>query len=78
MSKLTDLAKHYVNKKIEFDESVKKANAIKTTDISNLVKKTDYNTKINKIEKKLLIMIMINISLQKNLISLLQNILLQG
>ena len=78
MSKPTDLAKHYVNKKTEFDESVKKANAIKTTDISNLVKKTDYNTKINKIEKKLLIMIMINISLQKNLISLLQNILLQG
>ena len=78
MSKLTDLAKHYVNKKTEFDESVKKANAIKITDISNLVKKTDYNTKINKIEKKLLIMIMINISLQKNLISLLQNILLQG
>ena len=77
MSKLSDAAKHYINKKTEFDESVKKANVIKTTDISNLVKKTDYNTKINKIENKLLIMIMINISLQKNLISLLQNILLQ-
>ena len=77
MSKLSDAAKHYINKKTEFDESVKKANAIKTNDISNLVKKTDYNTKINKIENKLLIMIMINISLQKNLISLLQNILLQ-
>ena len=77
MSKLSDATKHYINKKTEFDESVKKANVIKTTDISNLVKKTDYNTKINKIENKLLIMIMINISLQKNLISLLQNILLQ-
>ena len=77
MSKLSDAAKHYINKKTEFDESVKKANAIKTNDISNLVKKTDYNTKINKIENKLLIMIMINISLQKNLISLLRNILLQ-
>ena len=32
---------------------VKKVNAIKTTDASYLVKKSDYNTKIGEIEKKL-------------------------
>ena len=31
---------------------VKKVNTIQTTDTSNLVKKTVYNTKINKTEKK--------------------------
>ena len=36
---------------------------------SNLVKKTDYNTTINDIEKKLLIIIMMNILLLQNLIS---------
>ena len=34
-----------------------------------LSQKTDYNTKINEIEKKLLIIIMINILLVQNLIS---------
>ena len=32
---------------------VKKFNAIQTTDTSNLLKKTDYNTKMNEIEKKI-------------------------
>ena len=37
---------------------------------SNLVKKTDYNTKVSEIEKQLLIMIIIiSILLHKNLIS---------
>ena len=41
-----------------------------TTDTSNLVKKTDYNAKINEIEQKILmIMILINILLLKNFIS---------
>ena len=31
---------------------VKKVNTIQTTDTSNLIKKTVYNTKINEIEKK--------------------------
>ena len=31
---------------------LKKINAIQTTDASNLVKKTDFNTKINESEKK--------------------------
>ena len=57
-------------KKTENNESVKKVNNINTTDTSNLVAKTDYNTKINEIvKKKLLIMIMINILLLKNLIN---------
>ena len=33
---------------------VKKVNAIQGTNTSNLVKKADYNTKIEKIEKKIL------------------------
>ena len=36
---------------------LKKVNALQTSDTCNLVKKTDYNTKINETEKKLLIMI---------------------
>ena len=37
-----------------YNELVKKVNAIQTTDTSNLVKKTEYNTKIGEIEKKML------------------------
>ena len=44
---------------------LKKVNAIKTTDISDLVKKAGYNKKIGEIEKKYLIMIMVNILLHK-------------
>ena len=32
---------------------VKKFNAIRTTDTSNLLKKTDYNTKMNEKKKKI-------------------------
>ena len=46
---------------------LKKRNAHQTTDTSNLVLKTDYNTKPNEIEKNILIML--NILLLKNLIS---------
>ena len=52
----------------------------KTPNVVNLVKKTDYNTKLVKLKKKKKIMlnlIMINILLQKNLISQHQKILLQ-
>ena len=41
----------------------------KIPNVSNIIKKTDFNTKINEIEKKLLIMIMVNILLLTNLIS---------
>ena len=52
VSKLSYVVKSDVVKKTEYDELVKKVNAIQTTDTSNLVKKTDYNVKINKIKKK--------------------------
>ena len=54
------------------NELVKKVNNINTTDTSNALKKTDYNTKIEmmKLKKKLLIMIIIiRILLHKNIIS---------
>ena len=47
---------------------LKKVNVIQTIDTSNIVKKIDYNSKINEIKKNVLIMIMINILLLKNLI----------
>ena len=50
VSKLSYVVKSDVVKKTEYDELVKKVNAIQTTDTSNLVKKTDYNVKINKIK----------------------------
>ena len=68
LSKLDDAVKNKVVKKIVYDELVGKGNAIKTTDTSDLVKKADCDTKIGEIEKKYLIMIMINIFLFKNLI----------
>ena len=51
----------------------------KIPNIINLVKKTDYNTKINEIEKKkkILIMVMINILLLQYLIRWQQHMLLQ-
>ena len=41
----------------------------KMLNVNNLVKKTDYNTKISEIENKLLIMFMINLLLLRNLLS---------
>ena len=55
----------------EYYELVKKVNAIQTACSCDLVKK-DFHTKINEIEKKkkqILIMIMVNVLLLKNLIS---------
>ena len=54
----------------EYYELVKKVNAIQTAGSCDLVKK-DFDTKINEIEKKkkILIMIMVNVLLLKNLIS---------
>ena len=53
LSKLSDAVKNEVLKKTEYNELVKKVNNINTTDTSDLVKKTNYNTKINEIEKKI-------------------------
>ena len=40
LHKLTDVVKNYVLDKTEYDELIKKVNAIQTNDTSNLVKKT--------------------------------------
>ena len=70
LSKLSNEVKNDFVKKTEYDELVKKLSAIQNIDTSNLVRKTDYNTQINEIQKKMLIMIIvISILLHKNLIS---------
>ena len=51
-----------------YNELFKKVNTIKTIDASDLVKKADYDQKIDESEKKFIIN-MINILLLKNLIS---------
>ena len=53
LSKLSDAVKTDVVKKTEYSELVKEVNNISTTDTSNLVKKTDYNTKTIEIESKI-------------------------
>ena len=75
LSWLNNVVEKNVVNQTEYNELVKKVNAIQTTDTGNLVKKSDYNTKIEKIEKKLLIMTCI--LLLNNLISYLQKILQQ-
>ena len=62
--------KNEVVKKTQYNElaKVNKVNNI-NTDYSDLVKKTDYNTNLMKLERKLLIMIMMIILLLKNLIN---------
>ena len=52
LNKLSNVVKNEVIKKTKYNELVKKVNAIKITDTSNLVNQPDYDTKINKIEKK--------------------------
>ena len=47
---LSDVVKNDVVRKTEYDELVKKVNAVPT---SNLIKKADYDRKINEIEKKI-------------------------
>ena len=56
-------------KKTEYDELGKKLNNIRTTDTSDLIEKTDYNAKVNEVEKKLMILIILNTLLLKNMIS---------
>ena len=49
LSKLSNVVKYDVVKKTESNELLKEVNAIQTNDTSDLVKKADYNTKINKL-----------------------------
>ena len=51
--KLSDVAKNEVLQRTEYNELVKNVNSFQTTDASNLVKETDYNTKINETENKI-------------------------
>ena len=53
LSKLSDVVNKKVLKKDVYDELLKKVNSIQTNDTIDLVKKTDYNTKINEVEKKI-------------------------
>ena len=53
MIELSNIVQIDVDTKTEYNELVKKVNAIQTTDASYLVRKIDYNTKINEIEKKI-------------------------
>ena len=53
LSKLSHVVKNDFVKKTEYDELVYKVTAIQFTDPSDLVKKTDYNTKINEIKNKI-------------------------
>ena len=55
-------------KKTVYDELIKNLNAVQAIDAGNLDKKADYNTKIAEIEKKNLIMIIVNKFPHKNLI----------
>ena len=53
LSKQSNVVKNNAVKKNEHDELVKNVNAIQATYTSDLVKKTDCNTKINELEKKI-------------------------
>ena len=78
LSQLSDAVKNDIVKKTECNELVDKVNNIKTTDTSDLVKKLVITQKLMKLKTKLLlIIILINILLLKNLIYLHQIILLQ-
>ena len=69
LSKLINVVKNDVVKKNEYSELIKKFNAIQTTHTSNLVKKLTITQKLMTLKRNLLIMIMLNILLLKNLVS---------
>ena len=54
LSKLSDVVKNNDVKKTKYDKLGKEVNAVQTSDTSDLVKKFNYNTKINEIENKIL------------------------
>ena len=69
LSKLCQSVKKDIVKITKCNEFFKKFNGIKTTDTSDLVKKMTMTQKLEKLERKYLIMIMINILLLMKLIS---------
>ena len=73
LSKPSKVIKNDVVKKAKYIVLVKKVNNITTTDTSDFVKKTDYNTKLMKLKQQLPLIITINMLLLKNLINLKQD-----
>ena len=53
LSRLSDLVKDKIVIKDIYDELVEKVNAIQTTDAINFVKKTDCDTKIGEVDRKI-------------------------
>ena len=51
LSWLDNVVEKNVVNQTKYNELVKKVNAIQTTDTGNLVKKSDYNTKLKKLKK---------------------------
>ena len=68
LSKLTNILKIDIVKKTEYDELVKNVNAIQLLIIVIQSKKLTVTQKLTKLKRKVLIMVMINILLRKNLI----------
>ena len=54
LSNINDKVKNEVVKQTVYNELVSKINVIQTTDNNNLVKKANYNTEIDEVEKKIL------------------------
>ena len=69
LSKLSDVVKNDVVKKTKNDELFENVNAIQTTFTSDLEKKLTTTQKLMKLKRKLLITIMVNILILKNLIN---------
>ena len=69
LSKLSDLVLNDFIKKTEYDELVKKVNDITTINTSYLLKKLTMTQKLVKLQRKYLIIIMINILLIMSLMS---------
>ena len=76
LSKLSDVGNNEVIKKNVYNELVKNINAIKTTDITNELKKLTMTQKLRKLRRNSIIK-MINVLLLKNSIIWWQIILLQ-
>ena len=69
ISKLRDAVKIVFVKKSKYDELIDNFNNINTADTSDLVTKLTTTQKIMKLKRKLLVIIIVNISLLENLIS---------
>ena len=69
LSKLSVVIKIDLIKETQYNKLVEKLNKINATDTSDLVKNLTATQKLMKLKRKLLILIMLNILLLKNLIN---------